>query len=296
MKISVMTPTYNRGNLLKKLYNSLVQNSGYGVKIEWLIMDDGSTDETEKIIKEFENEKNSNIEIKYYKQENQGKMVAINNLMGHVTGEYVIDCDSDDYFTEKAFEIMKEKILKNEKEENIYGICFLKIDKRGENLGKVFTKKRSTLFDLHFKENDEGERAILFKTEIRKKYKHKLENNERFITEARMYYEMDKDNELICCNSPIMICEYQQAGYTNNIKEQFIANPCGYYKYFQEILERDMKDVLFKKRIYAIKHYILFSYLTKQYKTKSINNIENKILYYILLLPGILKSKSFKNN
>lgn len=294
MKISVMTPTYNRGNLLKKLYNSLVQNSGYGVKIEWLIMDDGSTDETEKIIKEFENEKNSNIEIKYYKQENQGKMVAINNLMGHVTGEYVIDCDSDDYFTEKAFEIMKEKILKNEKEENIYGICFLKINKKGENLGKVFTKKRSTLFDLHFKENDEGERAILFKTEIRRKYRHRLEKNERFITEARMYYEMDDDNELICCNSPIMICEYQQEGYTNNIKEQFTENPYGYYKYFQEILEKDMKGVLFKKRIYAIKHYILFSYLTKQYNPKTIKNIENKILYYILLLPGILKSKLFK--
>lgn len=293
MKISVMTPTYNRGNLLKKLYNSLVQNSGYGVKIEWLIMDDGSTDETEKIIKEFENEKNSNIEIKYYKQENQGKMVAINNLMGHVTGEYVIDCDSDDYFTEKAFEIMNEKILKNEKEENIYGICFLKINKKGENLGKVFTKKRSTLFDLHFKENDEGERAILFKTEIRRKYRHRLEKNERFITEARMYYEMDDDNELICCNSPIMICEYQQEGYTNNIKEQFTENPYGYYKYFQEILEKDMKGVLFKKRIYAIKHYILFSYLTKQYNPKTIKNIENKILYYILLLPGILKSKLF---
>lgn len=293
MKISVMTPTYNRGNLLKKLYNSLVQNSGYGVKIEWLIMDDGSTDETEKIIKEFENEKNSNIEIKYYKQENQGKMVAINNLMGHVTGEYVIDCDSDDYFTEKAFEIMKEKILKNEKEENIYGICFLKINKKGENLGKVFTKKRSTLFDLHFKENDEGERAILFKTEIRRKYRHRLEKNERFITEARMYYEMDDDNELICCNSPIMICEYQQEGYTNNIKEQFTENPYGYYKYFQEILEKDMKGVLFKKRIYAIKHYILFSYLIKQYNPKTIKNIENKILYYILLLPGILKSKLF---
>lgn len=293
MKISVMTPTYNRGNLLKKLYNSLVQNSGYGVKIEWLIMDDGSTDETEKIIKEFENEKNSNIEIKYYKQENQGKMVAINNLMGHVTGEYVIDCDSDDYFTEKAFEIMNEKILKNEKEENIYGICFLKINKKGENLGKVFTKKRSTLFDLHFKENDEGERAILFKTEIRRKYRHRLEKNERFITEARMYYEMDDDNELICCNSPIMICEYQQEGYTNNIKEQFTENPYGYYKYFQEILGKDMKGVLFKKRIYAIKHYILFSYLTKQYNPKTIKNIENKILYYILLLPGILKSKLF---
>ena len=157
----------------------------------------------------------------------------------------------------------------------------------------LFPRSAISFLRLHFKENDEGERAILFKTEIRRKYRHRLEKNERFITEARMYYEMDDDNELICCNSPIMICEYQQEGYTNNIKEQFTENPYGYYKYFQEILEKDMKGVLFKKRIYAIKHYILFSYLTKQYNPKTIKNIENKILYYILLLPGILKSKLF---
>ena len=38
MKISVLTPTYNRGNLLEKLYNSLVENSNYGVDIEFRII------------------------------------------------------------------------------------------------------------------------------------------------------------------------------------------------------------------------------------------------------------------
>ena len=214
MKISVLTPTYNRGELLERLYESLEKNSIYGVEIEWSIMNDGSTDKTKEIVQKFQEKNVPNLEIKYFEQDNQGKMVAINNLVEHVTGEYMIDCDSDDYFADNAFKYMKQKIEESKQEKNIYGLCFLKFDIKGVNLGKVFTKKRSTLFDLHFKENDQGERAILFISSIRKKYKHKLENGEKFVTEARMYYEMDKENELLCFNLPIMICEYQEKGYT----------------------------------------------------------------------------------
>lgn len=294
MKISVLTPTYNRGELLERLYESLEKNSIYGVEIEWLIMNDGSTDKTKEIVQKFQEKNVPNLEIKYFEQENQGKMVAINNLVEHVTGEYMIDCDSDDYFADNAFKYMKQKIEESKQEKNIYGLCFLKFDIKGVNLGKVFTKNRSTLFDLHFKENDQGERAILFISSIRKKYKHKLENGEKFVTEARMYYEMDKENELLCFNLPIMICEYQEKGYTKNIVKQFKKYPYGYYKYFSEILERNMHGVLLSKRLYAIKHYILFSYLTNQYSSKNIKGLENKILYYILLIPGIIKSKNFK--
>lgn len=69
MKISVLTPTYNRENLLKNLYNSLVENADYGLKIEWLIMDDGSKDNTKHVVENFE--KKENLEIKYFYQENQ---------------------------------------------------------------------------------------------------------------------------------------------------------------------------------------------------------------------------------
>ena len=294
MKLSVLTPTYNRGELLERLYESLEKNAQYGVEIEWLIMNDGSTDKTKEIVKKFQEKNVTNIEIKYFEQENQGKMIAINNLVEYVTGEYMIDCDSDDYFADNAFKYMKQKIEESKQEKNIYGLCFLKFDIKGNNLGKVFTKNRSTLFDLHFKENDQGERAILFISNIRKKYKHKLENGEKFVTEARMYYEMDRENELLCFNLPIMICEYQEKGYTKNIVKQFQKYPYGYYKYFAEILEKNMTGVLLSKRLYAIKHYILFSYLTKQYRSKNIKDVENKILYYILLIPGIIKSKNLK--
>ena len=71
MKISVLTATYNRAYFLEKLYNSLVKNSDYGINIEWLIMDDGSVDDTKKVVENFiKNNSISNLEIKYYSDSN----------------------------------------------------------------------------------------------------------------------------------------------------------------------------------------------------------------------------------
>ncbi len=301
IKISILTPTYNRAELLKNLYNSILKNIKFGLDIEWLIMDDGSTDDTKEIVQNFQdqlfkndiNKSDENVlEIKYFYQKNQGKMVAINKLVEESTGDFIIDCDSDDYFTNNAFEIMKKAIEENKGKKDIYGLCFLKFDENGNSMGNNFKKKKTTMFDLYFKEGETGEKAILFKSKIRKKYKHELENGERFVTEARMYHKMDEKYKMICINKPIMICEYQDKGYTRNIIKQFKENPFGYYKYFEEILQKDFKGVTFNKRLYAIKHYILFSHLTKSKKNLSkIRNIENKILFLILYLPGVLKTK-----
>ena len=290
VKISILTPTYNRAELLKNLYNSILKNLRFGLDIEWLIMDDGSTDETKEVVQNFQKD----FEIKYFYQENQGKMVAINKLVEQATGDYIIDCDSDDYFTDNAFEIIKEAIEKNQNEKDIYGLCFLKFDQNGNNMGDNFKNKKTTMFDLYFKEGETGEKAILFKSEIRKKYKHELEHGEKFVTEARMYHKMDEKYKLICISEPIMICEYQDKGYTKNIVKQFKENPFGYYNYFLEILKKDMKGVIFRKRLYAIKHFILFSYLTgNKVNMKCIKNFENKFLVILLYFPGILKSKRF---
>ena len=289
MKISVLTPTYNRGELLKKLYQSLLENSKYGLNIEWLIMDDGSKDKTEEIVKNFKTDK---IEIKYYKQENSGKMVAINKLVERATGELIVDCDSDDYFTKNAFEIIEKAYIENKNEKDIYGLCFLKYDQNGHNMGEKFKNKKTKMFDLYFKEGETGEKAIVFLAEVRKKYSHKLEKNERFVTEARMYHEMDLKYKMICINEPIMICEYQENGYTKNIIKQFKENPYGYYEYFKEILERNMKGVTFNKRLYVIKHYILFTYLTKAKGShRHIKGTLNKFLYLLLYIPGMIITK-----
>lgn len=294
MKISVLTPTYNRANLLERLYKSLVQNSNFGVEIEWLIMDDGSKNPPKDIVENFINEKK--IQIKYFEQENKGKMKAINNLVKKATGDLIVDCDDDDYFTENAFEIIKKSFEESANEKDVYAMCFLKYNQNKENMGKLFKNTKTTMFDLYFKEGEDGEKALVFFSKIRKKYKHELVNNEKFVTEARMYHKMDLNYKMICINEPIMICEYQKEGYTKNIVNEFKQNPLGYYEYFKEIFEHNMKGVTFSKRLYVIKHFILFTYLTKTKKSfQNVKGFLNKLLYILLYLPGVLKTRKTFN-
>ena len=140
MQLSILTPTYNRGNLLERIYESLIKNSSYDLSFEWLIMDDGSTDNTKEIVNNFVKEKKIN--IKYFYQENQGKAIAINNLLNHAVGEFIIDCDSDDYFASNAFKIIKDKanILRNSNK--LYAAVFLKCDMAGEVSGNKFKEDK----------------------------------------------------------------------------------------------------------------------------------------------------------
>lgn len=291
MKVSVLTPTYNRAKTLSKLYTSLKNNLKYEVEIEWLIMDDGSNDNTKEIVKQFVDE--NVFPIRYFFQENQGKMSALNHLVTEATGEFIIECDSDDYLTDTALKYIKEKCIVDEK---IYAYAFLKYDKDNCNIGRLFNVDgmENTMFDLYFKQGEDGEKALVFNTAIRKKYCHQLEENEKFVTEARLYHQMDKNYQIKCYNKAIMICQYQKDGYTKNIKEIFKKNPKGYYAYFKEIFEHNMKNVSFQKRLYVIKHYILFAYLSgTKNPIKQIRGTFNKILYIGLYLPGRFFSKKF---
>ena len=174
MKLSILTATYNRGDYLNRLYESIKNNIIEELLIEWLIMDDGSVDNTENIVSQFNPVKN--LEIKYYKQENQGKMQAINNLMQYVTGELVMDCDSDDYFINNSFNKIYEKkdILLNDT--SLYALVFLR------NVGKKVSgnlfeneNKKTTMFDLYFKHGIFGEKVLVYNTNIRKQFKHEIE-------------------------------------------------------------------------------------------------------------------------
>lgn len=294
MKISILTPTYNRGKLLGRLYASLQKNKTVGIEIQWLIMDDGSTDETRQIIQAYQEE--NTIEINYYYQENQGKMQALNQLIPNATGELIIECDSDDYFKENAFQIIQNDV--SSMDEATYALCYLKQDPKDANIGCLFPQKETTMFDLYFKQGEYGEKALVFQADIRKQYQYDLENKEEFVTEARMHHKMDLKYKIKCFNEPIMICEYQRDGYTNQITEIFKKNPYGYYEYFKEMFNMDWKGIYFEKRLYILKHYILFGILTnKQWKEiiQPVKGMGNKIGIYFLYLPGKwLTKRKFK--
>lgn len=291
MKLSILTATYNRAEFLEKLYKSIINNLDNKLEVEWLIMDDGSSDETREIVQKFIDEQKIPVIYKY--QENQGKMVAINNIMEFVTGDLIVDCDSDDYFEPNAFSTIKEEFEKTEKE-GLYAICFLKQNQNGNVDGTYFKNEISTMFDLYFKEGATGEKCLVYFSDIRKQYKHEIEREEKFITEARMYHKMDEEYKIKCVNKAIIEGDYLENGYTSNIIKTFTQSPYGYLKYFEEILQKDFNGVTWKKRLYVIKHYILFCYLTKsKLQFKNAKGILNKVLLFILYIPGIIKSKKF---
>lgn len=295
MKLSILTATYNRAKYLPKLYESIKDNLKYNIIPEWIIVDDGSTDETKSVVQNFIEE--NIITIKYIYQQNSGKMVAINEAVKNATGELIVDCDSDDYFTDDSFDIIAKNSNKILNSEEYYGLVFLKKEENGTFSGKKFPKYEhiTKMFYLYFKENIDGEKIIVYNSKIRKMFSHKLEKNEKFITEARMYHKMDEKYKLIAINEAVEQGSYISDGYTKNIKKTFLSSPYGYYMYFKELLEKNMKEVLFSKRLYVIKHYILFSYLThNKFDSSFIKDKLNKILYIILYIPGTIKSKKLK--
>jgi glycosyltransferase involved in cell wall biosynthesis len=294
MKISILTPTYNRAYTLPKLYKSLIKNADHKVNFEWLIMDDGSTDDTEQLINKYIKE--NKIEIHYIKQDNQGKMVALNNLNKHIKGNIVVECDSDDYLDDDCFLNIKNKWTLVENDDKISGLAFLRIYPNKKVIGTNFKyEKVAKIFDIYFKDQVKGDKCLIFKANIRKKYFHRLENNERFITEGRMYNEIDKTySGLLCFNIPGIVCEYLPDGYTLNIDKLFKNNPHGYYKYYQEMLTISMNGVSFKTRLHLIKHYILFSYLTNINIIDAITKVKgtfNIISVSILIIPGYFISR-----
>ena len=296
MKISILTATYNRAHDLERLYTSLVINSNSNIEYEWLIMDDGSTDKTKLIIDNFI--KQNIIKIEYHYQENQGKMSAINNLMKFVTGDVIIECDSDDYFVTGAFDIINKNIDKLLSDETVYALAFLKKNESGKIDGTEFIEDnhRSDMFSLYYKEKMTGEKILVYKTEIRKKYKHILEADEKFVTEFRMYNKIDADYDVICINEAIIIGDYKNDGYVKNKKRIFELAPLGFYEYFKEILKMNLKGIPFSKKMYIYKYYIMFAILSA--RSDAIKNVKgsfNKIMIIFLWIPiSILTRKNFK--
>lgn len=100
MKFSIITPVYNREDTICRCIDSVTRNLQWGIPIEHIIVDDGSTDRTEEYIRSYiSNTKH----IKFIKfSQNKGTNAARNAAIKNATGEYCIILDSDDYFTNTA--------------------------------------------------------------------------------------------------------------------------------------------------------------------------------------------------
>lgn len=293
MKISVLTATYNREKLLPKLFESLKKNYETFQDFEWIIMDDGSNDNTKKEVKKWIKE--VNFKIDYHYQENEGKQKEINDAMQYVTGDAIIEVDSDDYLLDNALKTIAEDFIALDNDE-VYGIIYKrKLGKKNTDTKKELNNKVVTLFDIHNKYGYDFDMAIVFKTEVRKKYYYEVCKNEKFVTEARLYYKLDQFYKgMVFKDKYLVYGEYVEEGYSKNINKIFKKYPYGYYEYFNECLTYIKKDTLFKRKLYFIKHYILFSYLCGLSKRECIKRAKRyNFIIALLVIPGYIKASRF---
>ena len=233
--VTVFTPTYNRAYILGDLYHSLQRQTC--MDFEWLIVDDGSADDTKALVASWQGEENP-FPIRYIYQENGGKCRAINRGLKEADGRLFFTVDSDDYLTDDAI----EKVIRWDGE----------LPKDGHfcgyvgNRGTTPTQTPNRLFPggyldgtaLDRYDQVDGERAFVFYTEIHRKYLYPEFPGEKFLTEAVTWDLMAHDGyKMRFYNDIIWIWEYKDDGLTRAGYRVFLENPQGTGLFFRQKAE-----------------------------------------------------------
>ncbi|MDX9704151.1 MAG: glycosyltransferase family A protein [Weeksellaceae bacterium] len=171
-KITIITPTYNRVHTLERVYESIVNQSFKQLK--WLIMDDGSTDGTEKLVRKFQDEKL--IEIDYFWQENQHKFHTVFDGVKKVITPYFVIWDSDDKYPKNSLEILYNEVSKLPKDGSFITALGLSAYENGEIVGDRFPEnlKEGSVLEMRYKHQIKGDKNGIFITKIYKEVLAKL--------------------------------------------------------------------------------------------------------------------------
>lgn len=248
MKLTIFTPTYNRAYIIENLYRSLQRQSCHD--FEWLVVDDGSTDNTAELFTQWMQEDNS-FPIRYFRQENGGKCRAINRGLELAEGELFFTVDSDDYLTDDAVEKViawEASLPQNQKYCGVAG-----------NLGTSAEETPNYRIDgpyfdgsaLDRYDRIDGERAMVFYTGVHRKYPYPAFQGEKFMTEAVTWNRMAHDGyRMRFYNDIIWVFEYKEDGLTRAGSRLFLDNPKGYGLWLREKAEFEHMSLPDRLRMY----------------------------------------------
>lgn len=279
--ITIVTPTYNRAFILHKVYFSLKNQTDK--KFKWMIIDDGSTDNTQELVDKWKRE-NNDFEIYYFKKNNGGKASALNYSFHKVDTEYFVCLDSDDIFTINAIESAYLELEKIKNIEEYCGILALRNSKNGIVLGGKEIPNgvtNITLSDLTNKYRIKSELICFYKTEKLVKYSFPVIAGEKFISPAFLEHKISKNYKFLASRESYCICEYLPDGLTKNKRKVIKNNPKGYTLVIREAY--DLSTNFLIKSKYCLM-YIAGSLISKD--KNIIKNSPNKIMTLLYLPLG----------
>ena len=250
--VTVFTPTYNRKNELANLYKSLLNQNT--TDFEWLIVDDGSNDKTKEYISKLKKE--NKININYIYKENGGKQSAYNKGLECAKGDIFLCIDSDDILKPNILKTIIKDFDKINDKSDICGVAYIQdyIKKPEVIIGSQFKADNdiNDYYSIYNKDKVTGDKLIVLKTIIAKKYPFPMIKNEKFVPEALIFNRLAQKYKLLCRNTFAASKDYLADGYSNKYFELVKRNPKGNRLYFRKLYN-------FNKKIYNIYGYILFS-------------------------------------
>lgn len=278
--LTIFTPTYNRAKELRRLYASLKAQTNKD--FQWVVVDDGSTDNTQEQMQAFLAE--GVLSIDYSRQENGGKMRAHNVGAKKAQGELFVCIDADDWLTEDAV----EQILSSRHkltDDTICGMMFLDLDGETDRIvGTPFPWEEQvcSYYDVYNKHGVTGDKTLVFKTSVVRRYPFPEIDREKFVPEALVFNRISKQYQLVCINSPIKRVEYLPDGYSHNYFNVCRKNPKGQILYYRELFA-------WQPSLYNAAAYDLYCIYAGQRPLSAIREHPKPLLALGMYLPAYVK-------
>ena len=224
--LTIFTPTYNRAHTLPRTFQSLCRQECK--KFIWLIIDDGSTDNTKELVRAWR-EKDNGFEIRYIFKENGGMHTAHNIAYENIDTELNMCIDSDDELADGAVQRIKDH-WKNVRDRNYAGIIGLDADMNGKIIGKGFPDNlKETTLSGYYAAGGTGDKKLVYRTDVIKKYPpYPVFEGEKYVALAYKYRLIDQDYKLAVLPEILCNVEYQPDGSSGTMWKQYLKYPKGF--------------------------------------------------------------------
>lgn len=284
MKVTVFTPTYNRAHTMESLYQCMLRQTNKD--FEWVIMDDGSSDNTNELIHQWILE--GRVNIQYYKQENQGRFAAFNNVKKYFRGELILWCDSDDEMVESCIEKIIDTWNRIENRNGTSGIIGYMLTPDKEIIGTRFPNKieYERFYVLYDKYRMAGDQAIVFRNDLVQKYSYPVFEGEKFTGDSILFNQISEEYPMYILREGLLIREYLDDGLTKNLLQHHISSPNGMREHYKDAILHEKYN-----KINICKHYIgyiAFAKFTGWNFKKIISDAPKKKNILLFYLPGCL--------
>ena len=278
--LTVFTPTYNRAHTLVRTYESMCRQTSDD--FNWLIIDDGSTDNTEEVVKEWVKE--NKIPIQYIKKENGGLFTGYNTAIANCNTELNVCVDSDDWMPDNAVEIIKEEWNKV-KNPDIAGIIGLDYYPSGNPIGGMFSKECNCYyFEKFYKVGHLCDYKIVCRTDLMKEIYPMPSFGEKSFNPVWYYINIGERYKFKLINKCLCIVDYQSDGMMAGIFRQYQNSPKSFAESRRVIMKS--KFIPFRIKYRQAIHYISSSIFSKD--KKFLFNSPKPILTFFAIPPGIL--------